>query len=459
MASALENRHLAELHGLADELGVEGFRMLSKQDLVAAILERDPDAEDKLPAAPEPDPDDVDDGDRASSAEAERNQARGRGGSGRGRSRGGGRRPREEEPAEGEDEADAGEPVTGVLDITPRGHGFIRLSGLGSTDDDDVYVSPSQIRRCEMQRGDEISGPARRPRRGERYPALVHVDAINGVEPGEGRPRLADATPVRPSRRIELAAGDVPDADAVTLRAIDLLAPLAHGQRVLVRAAPGAGRTTLLRALGRALAPREEIELVVLLIDERPEELEDWREAVPGADLAVATADMRSGEQLRLVELALGRVARRAEAGADVVLLVDSLSRIAAAADEPGRVKPIFGAGRETAEEGIGSLTVIATVLADADDEGGVERAVATTESSLIALDRDLAAAGTFPPLALAAFRITGGEELRDEADLAAVRALRGELAALPPAEAVAELRRRIEGSPDNRALLDSLAG
>ncbi len=235
-------------------------------------------------------------------------------------------------------------------------------------------------------------------------------------------------------------------------------APPAHGQRILIKAAAGSGRTTLLRSIAAPLAARDDLELVVLLVDERPEEVADWREAAPGAELAIATADMRPGEQLRLVELAIGHATRRAESGADVVLLVDSISRIAVAADDPGRVKPLFGAGRETAEEGLGALTVIATALTDGEDEGGVEEALETTESALLVLDRELSAAGVFPAINVAACRISGEEHLRAEPELAAIRALRAELAKLPPAEAAAELRKRIEGSADNAALLSSPA-
>ncbi len=370
------------------------------------------------------------------------------------------RRTADGEAADDDTADETGEPVVGVLDITPRGHGFIRLSGLDSAEED-VYVSPSQIRRCEMQRGDEVAGPARKPRRGERYPALIHVDTINGVEPGSDRPRLGDATPVHPSRRIDLTPGpDASPSDAILLRSIDLFNPLARGQRVLVDARPGSGRTTLLRALAGALSRSQDIELVVLLIDERPEEVAAWRAAAPDADLAVATAEMRSGEQLRLVELAFGRASRKAEAGEDVVLLVDSISRIAVASDDPGRVKPIFGAGRETAEEGVGSLTVVATTLGDGgEDQGGVERSLETTENSLLVLDPDLAAAGIFPAIDFTASRISGEEHIRDAAELEAVRKLRRSLSALSAEEFAAELRRLIEDSPDNGALIASLTG
>jgi len=433
MASTLEAAHLSDLHELASKLGVERYRLLSRDDLAAAILERDPDAAAGLPER-QPAPPPVPTAERAD----------------------GDRKPRADKPAEEDEPDDPGEPVTGVLDITPRGHGFIRLSGLEGTEED-VYVSPSQIRRCELRRGDEVAGPARKPRRGERYPALVHVDKINGVEPGEERTRLGEAIPVHPSRRIELNPVEgTSSEDAVLLRSIDLLFPLAHGQRVLVEATPGSGRTTLLRALARALDGRDDLELVVLLIDERPEEVEAWKEAAPGAELAIATGDMRSGEQLRLVELAFGRATRQAEGGTDVVLLVDSLSRIAIAADDPGRVKPIFGAGRQTAEEGLGALTVVATTLAG--DEAGVTAALETTESTLLVLDRELAASGVYPAIDIAASRISGEGELREGGEVAAAGALRTELAGLTAPEAAAALRERIEGSPDNGALLSSLS-
>lgn len=464
----LEQQHLADLHALAAEHGVERFRMLPRAELIAALRERAPDLDGAESSSEEESGERG--GDGGGGSRSQRGPRRGRGGrsrrSGRGRDSGGDRdsgRDRQSDDEGDSDEEDqteevASEPVSGVLDITPRGHGFIRLQGLEASDGD-VYVSPSQIRRCEMERGDEVAGPARPARRGERYPALVHVDTINGTEPGTERLRLSDATPVKPSRRITLSPGDdATEQQQTLLRAFDLLTPLARGQRVVIEAAAGSGRTTLLKALAGAIAPADDLELVVLLIDERPEELAAWREAAPDAELAAATLDMRSGEQLRLVELALGRASRRAEAGADVVLLIDSLSRIAVAADDPGRLKPIFGAGRETEEKQAGSLTIVATTLLDDEDEGGVNRAIAAGESALLVLDRDLASAGVTPAIAIAASRIADEEQIRDEAELAGARALRAELADLSVAEAADVLGRRIASTDDNAALLNSLA-
>jgi transcription termination factor Rho len=456
MAPTLQERHLSELHQLAADLGIERYRLLGRDELIAAITERDPDAADREVETAPPAPRGTDEPREERARPRRRRSSRG-GRSGSGRDDEGGRSRDEDED---QAEAETGEPVVGVLDITPRGHGFIRLAGLESAEED-IYVSPSQIRRCEMQRGDEVAGPARQPRRGERYPALIHVDTINGIEPGSDRPRLGDATPVHPSRRIDLTPGpDASSEDALLLRSIDLLTPLARGQRVLVDARPGSGRTTLLRALAGAISHSTDIELVVLRIDERPEEVAAWREAAPGADLAVATGEMRSGEQLRLVELAFGRASRKAEAGADVVLLVDSISRIAVASDDPGRVKPIFGAGRETAEEGVGSLTVVATTLGDGgEDQGGVVSEPATTESALLVLDPTLAAAGIYPAIDFTASRISGEEHIREGSDLDAVRGLRVRLSSMSAEEASAEVRRMIADSPDNAALIASITG
>ena len=253
----------------------------------------------------------------------------------------------------------ATEEVTGVLEITPQRYGFLRLNGL-ETNPDDVYISASQVRRCELRPGDEVSGPARSPRRGERHRALVHVDRVNGGEPlATDRPEFDELTPILPKRRLGL---ELEPSDVLT-RAADLLAPLAFGQRVLVTAAPRSGRTTLLRGLARAVRGVEGPELIVLLIDERPEEATAWREALPGAELATATADLAPAEQVRVAELALERARRRAEAGADVVLIVDSLSRLAVASGHARRGQaPV----RLRARPGRGG-----SGLADRDRDGG----------------------------------------------------------------------------------------
>lgn len=446
MASeSLKNKHLADLHELAAERGIERYRMLTRDELLTELGEK-----------PGRDPGDGGDsgrgreGGEGGGRRRARREDRERGRSGRAERD---REPRDEDDPE--DEGDHGEPISGVLEITSRGHGFIRLDG----DDPargDIYVSPSQIRRCELEAGDLITGPARDPRRGERHPALVHIDTVNGSEPGAERSKFEELAAVQPTRRLPLA-GEKADEDVrILLRSIDLLAPLARGQRVLINSTRGSGRTTLLRALAAELDATEDLEVVVVLIDERPEEESEWRKALPDAELAIAGAEMRPREQLRTVELAVARAKRKAEGGDDVVLLIDSLSRLAAAADDPGATKPIFAAGRETEGDEAGSLTVISTVLTGGDDDG-VAKALTTTENVTITLDAELAEAGIYPALAVGGCRVTREDVLRSEAELAGARALRAELAGLPARDAAERLRERLAAVPTNETLLTEL--
>ena len=327
----------------------------------------------------------------------------------------------------------------------PQGYGFLRLTGLHEAEGD-VYVSASQIRRCELRPGDEVAGPARAPRRGERHRALVRVESVNGQSPDEERRHFEDLTPVPPHRRMF-----APDAELdPVVRAVDLLGPLGFGQRVLVLAQPRSGRTTLLRALAAAIADTE-AHLCVVLADERPEEVPQWHGRVPEAEIFAATAEEEPREQVREAELAMGHAKRLAESGGDVVVLIDSLSRLALGYRDPGRVKRMFGVGRELAEEGTGSLTVIATVL-EADDGGSdVREALETTENLLLHFDADLAAKGVFPSLVPQDTRASGEEELRDPEELEKVRRLRAELAEMEPEEAARSARRADRGDRQQR--------
>jgi transcription termination factor Rho len=417
--ASFADMHIAELHALASDAGVPGYRLLRRDDLAEKLSE----------AGVEP-------------PERPRRSAH--------------RRPADDERGQQRETPDAPtEEVVGVLDVLPQRYGFLRVTGLEAAPED-VYISASQIRRCELRTGDAVSGPAREPRRGERYRALVHVDKVNGAEATEedGRRDFDEFTAVAPSRRIALD----PDPGDVLVRAVDLLVPLARGQRVLVSAAPRSGRTTLLRNLAGALGPEPELSLIVLLVDERPEEATRWREALPGAEIAAATADISPKEQARVADMALARAKRRAESGDDVVLIVDSLSRLAVAKRGPDAAKALFGAGRELAEEGAGSLTVVATALeGSGPDEDDAVTAVATTENALIRLDPELAAAGVFPALRVAETRASDEAELREPAELEAVRRLRESLDGLEPRVAADTLREQLERAPTNAELLEKL--
>ncbi len=474
MASELSEMHLADLHERAAAAGISGYRRMRREQLIEA-LERG-GGED----APE----------EKSEERRPRRGLRAR----RGRRRSAEPREREtladESPSdtktdepdtdelvvtatvlddsdetpvelgagdaeEGDERGDptATDEVRGVLEVTRQRYGFLRLGGLSQTDGD-VYVSAAQVRRCELRPGDEVTGPAREPRRGERHRALVHVDAVNGQDPQveEARPDFEALAPIPPERRITLKEA----SEDVLTRAADLLAPFAYGQRILVRAAPRSGRTTLLRSFARAAAAADDnARVIVLLLDDRPEEGQAWRDAIPTAEFAIATGDQAPVEQVRTAELALERSRRLAESGFDAVLVCDSLSRLTVAAGDVADVKRLFGSGRNLS--GAGSLTVMATVLEDGVDEGETERAVITTESSSIVLDPDLAAAGITPAVSVHGCRVSNEEQIREPAELEAARQLRASLADLDPTEAAKALREKIEGSPSNEELLGSL--
>ena len=353
----LEKSPLADLHAIASELGVEGFRAKRKADLVDAILraqggdeaveeEREPDElpEEEAPepssaADEEPEPDryeedDLDDdedepGDDRSAFEDDEEDE-----------------DEVETEPEGEREPE-GETVTGVLDILPNGSAFLRADPAVHSRED-VYVSPAQIRRCELRSGDEVSGPVRPPRRNERHPSLVHVETVNGgpAEPPAERPHFRELTAVFPSERIAAP----PSLDGIGL---------GLGSRVAISGPPGSGATSLLREIVSGLGEaRSDLGVQVALVSVRPEEVAEWTGT--GADVVGGSFDRSPEPQAQAAELAVERAKRRVEQGRHAVLVVDSLDALPA-----GARRRVFGAGRSL-EEG-GSLTVIAVTGEDSD--------------------------------------------------------------------------------------------
>lgn len=475
----LKSKSLAELHELAGKAGIEKFRLLRREELVEKLggsEDRDGSGGSEQSGSG----DSGRSGSRRRRGDRDRGRRRGRGGRGgddsgeedrqekgegdsreaRGnRGRGGKRESRDRDDRDsGKDrEADDREndgdteldEITGVLDVLPRGSGIIR-SAAG------VYVSPAQIRRCELRSGDEVSGPVRPARRGERRPSLVRVEKVNGEPPADERaPRFESLTPIAPHRHMPLGG----EGDDLLARSVDLLAPLAFGQRVLVEAQPRSGRTSFLRSLAKAIArgAGEGVEIIVLLIDERPEEVTAWSREVPEVEIAAAPADLGAHEQVRTAERILSRVKRQAESGNDVVIIVDSLTRLGNAYGEAGAVKPFFGAGRELEEDGTGSVTVIATALWGSPGDQDVMDAVHTTENSTIRLDAALAAAGVSPSLDVRSCGVSGQEAVLEEAEVDAVRRLRVELAEMEPVPAANRLAELIKGSENNEELLKNL--
>jgi len=314
-----------------------------------------------------------------------RRRRRGRGGGGGGSGGGGGGRDiphylREErwEDLEAEDDPNA-EVRTGILDLLPEGYGFLRTSGY-LPGDKDVYVSVSQVRRFRLRKGDEVTGSVRSPKESEKYQALLKIRTINGMEPeaAQNRPRFADLTPLYPEDRLTLEQPDNPKA--ITPRIIDLIAPIGKGQRGMIVSPPKAGKTTVMKEIANSvLTNNPEVHLIVLLVDERPEEVTDMQRSVEG-EVIYSTFDRPSDDHIQVTELTLERAKRLVEAGRDVLVLLDGITRLSRAYNlatpASGRIlsggvdstalyppKRFFGAARNI-EHG-GSLTILATALVD----------------------------------------------------------------------------------------------
>jgi len=267
--------------------------------------------------------------------------------------------------------------VEGVLEITEGGFGFLRFYNF-LTSEEDVYVSPSQIRRFNLKTGDKLFGITRPPKSGEKFRALLYVQMVNGDKPevASRRPNFENLTPIYPNQRISL---EYNPADLST-RIIDLIAPLGKGQRGLIVAPPKAGKTILLKKIANSIAEKHpDIEIIVLLIDERPEEVTDMQRSIKG-EVIYSTFDEQPSNHIKVAEMVLNRAQRLVEHGKDVVILMDSITRLARAYNltipptgrtlsgglDPGALhkpKRFFGAARNM-EEG-GSLTILATALVD----------------------------------------------------------------------------------------------
>ncbi len=467
-ASDFEGLSLARLHEAAASAGVEGFRRMRKDELAEALAEAGAEAPASAPSGSTG----GGGGQRSSSSRRRRSRRSGggregsrggdggrreregsgrrRGGSGdSGGGRGGERRRRDKAPSDEAATFEA-ERVIGTLDILPRGSGLIRGEGIPESG---VYVSPSQIKRCELRAGDQVAGPVRAPRKGERRPSLTRVELVNGEPPDEERGTAFERlTPIEPNRRIPIG----PEEGDVLTRAVDLVAPLAFGQRILVEAQPRSGRTGLLRSLARSIRAGSEKppEVTVLLVDERPEEVTSWQRQTEGLSIEAAPADLGAKEQSRVAERVLSRVRREAEKGSDVILMIDSLTRLANALGDPGSIKPFFGTGRELEEEKAGSVTVIATALIDAPGDREVIEAVRTTENSSIRLSAELASVGVTPSIDVAGCSVTGEEAILSDDELAGLRSLRADLAELDAVQAANRLADDIRGSASNEELL-----
>lgn len=356
----------------------------------------------------------------------------------------------------------------GALEILPDGWGFLRHSNFAPTQSD-VYVSQSQIKRFALKTGDLISGQIREPKDTEKYYSLLRVQAVNGQDPelAKNRKHFDDLVPIYPNEQLVLETG----ADNYAARFIDLIAPIGKGQRGLIVAPPKAGKTTLLKTIANSITTNyPEVMLIVLLIDERPEEVTDIRRSVNGMVIS-STFDELPENHMRVADLTLEMSKRLVEAGKDVVVLLDSITRLSRASNltvnpsgrtlsgglDPSalyRPKRFIGAARNI-EEG-GSLTVIATCLVETGsrmDDAIFEEFKATGNMELV-LDRNLAERRIFPAIDIKRSGTRHDELLFDEDTLKRVWHLHRLLAALDTVEATELLNDRLRHTKSNKEFL-----
>lgn len=361
----------------------------------------------------------------------------------------------------------------GVLEVLPDGYGFLRSSDYNYLPSpDDIYVSPSQIKKFSLRTGDFVSGQVRPPKEGERFFALLRVEAVNNLDPDAIRERTLfdNLTPVYPTKRImlESAPGEY------SMRIMDLLSPIGKGQRGLVVSPPKSGKTVLLQKIANSITRNHpEIKLIILLIDERPEEVTDMERSVKG-EVISSTFDEPAERHVQVADMVISKAKRLVEAKEDVVILLDSITRLARAHNivvpHSGRIlsggvdsnalhkpKRFFGAARNT-EDG-GSLTIIATALIDTGsrmDDVIFEEFKGTGNMELV-LNRDLSDRRIFPAIDVNRSGTRREDLLMKEDDLQKVWILRKILSDFNPVEAMDFLLDKIRGTKNNKEFLNNM--
>ncbi|MCW3068270.1 MAG: transcription termination factor Rho [Solirubrobacterales bacterium] len=411
--SDLEASPLADLHAIADQLGLDGFRRLRKGDLIDAILGEPGDVRPPADVSDAAEDEEESDGSRGAARPRRRRPTRTRrpatsadsdDDDGRTSERTAPERPsREPRSRAGADSSEPGRVASGVVEVLGNGSAFLRVEP-PEPSDQDVYISAAQVRRCELVSGDQVSGPVRTPRRSERYPSLVRIDTINGApaDTVSDGARYDDLAVDYPNERLALGSKDP------TLEAIEWLTPLGRGSRAVIVGGRHAGKTETLRRLLEALHGREDLEVSVVLSGARPEEIAQWQEG-PVAPAAALSFAASADSQDQAVERALDAARRLAARGSHALVLIDSLDGL-----HPHAARKALAAARNLREGG--SLTVIATASAPL---GG--------ETTVIALDAALTSTGRQPILDLVNSGTLRPELLVGEDGAAAIRKARAE--------------------------------
>ncbi|MGI8509549.1 MAG: transcription termination factor Rho [Gemmatimonadaceae bacterium] len=363
----------------------------------------------------------------------------------------------------------------GVLEILPEGYGFLRgqeWSYLAGTDD--VYVSPSQIKRFDLRTGDEVFGEVRPPKPWEKYLALLRVERVNGHEPDTTRTRVPfDALrPRYPDTRLRLETSD----GDLSMRVVDVMAPIGKGQRGLIVAPPRAGKTILLQKIANAICENHpEVRVILLLIDERPEEVTEMRATIPGAEVISSTFDEGAARHVQVADMVLQKARRLVESGHDVVILLDSITRFARAhntiAPSGGKIlsggvevtalqkpKAFFGTARNI--DGGGSLTIIATALVETGsrmDDVIFDEFEWTGNTELI-LDRRIADRRIYPAIDIFRSGTRKEELLLDQSEINRTTLLRQFLSDMPETEAIDFLLKQMSRTKNNAEFFRKMA-
>ena len=362
--------------------------------------------------------------------------------------------------------------VEGILEIAEGGFGFLRFSNF-LTSEKDVYVSPTQIRRFNLKTGDKIRGISRKPHEGERFGALLYVISVNGDEPGVAirRPDFDSLTPIFPYERLSLEG----KRTEISLRLIDLIAPIGKGQRGLIVAPPKAGKTVLLKKIANQIEEKyPDVELIVLLVDERPEEVTDMKRSLKSGEVIYSTFDELPQHHAKVAEMVLARAQRLVEHGRDVVILLDSITRLARAynltvpasgrtlsggLDPAALYKPkkFFGAARKL-EEG-GSITILATALVETGSrmDDVIFEEFKGTGNMELHLDRKLSERRIFPALDLNKSGTRREDLLMNQEELEAVLMMRRALANRGVQEVTELILDNLVASKDNKEFIERI--
>lgn len=427
----LESKKLQDLKIIAKAVGVAGISKYNKQDLIEEIISQ------------------VNINERNNSEE-------------------------DYDESSSNDEKDLKDPlkVEGILDLHENGYGFLRSEGYDSGDDD-IYVPPVQVRRFKLKTGDFVEGLSREKKDKEKFNALIYVNRVNGdtVENLRNRPDFENLTPIYPTERLTLER----DSSNVSMRIMDLISPVGKGQRGLIVASPKTGKTTLLKNIANSIRKNyPDIHVIVLLIDERPEEVTDMKRSVLGADVVASTFDEMPQNHIRVAEIVIERAKRLVEHKKDVVILVDSITRLSRAYNVTspysgktlsGGLDPLalngpkrfFGAARNI-EEG-GSLTILATALIETGSrmDDVIFEEFKGTGNMEIKLDRSLSEQRVFPAIDLNKSGTRKDELLLTKEELSAINKIRRQLNSQENKDIADQIIKMIKNTKTNKEFVKSI--